>query len=297
MMEFLFLVFFVAFFNMTSAAEMPSSKKVMNGHRLDDFNNFEKKWKLVTVRYRKDTGEMRFTYANSLAYKTLKAGRIDYPNGAVFGKIGFKTTEDQSFTSSVIPTQSRRYQFMIRDNKKYKENNGWDYALFDQDGFTFPEEPKNQVSACAACHNAVPERGYVFSQLINLHPGYHKEKVEPSFRKLYFETISVSKLPQNIANLIPSNIKEVRSLTGELRTKLFQGTLEEIRPSLYLEAATSKLPAILFIPEGNRFSLVLPENLDVECNENEKKGIFMHSIYTTLDKNDGTQELHFCFTN
>src|SRR4051812_4515226 len=46
----------------------------MNGHSLREFVGFEKNWKLVTVRFRKDTGELRFTYANDLAWKNLKAG-------------------------------------------------------------------------------------------------------------------------------------------------------------------------------------------------------------------------------
>src|SRR6185436_10943563 len=66
-------------------AEIKTFKKdEMNGYKLSDFPDFEKKWKLVTVRFRKDTGEMRFTYANDLAFENLQKGVIDYPDGAIF---------------------------------------------------------------------------------------------------------------------------------------------------------------------------------------------------------------------
>ena len=284
-------------FSAESDGEKFGGQVQMNGHRLDQYKDFEKNWKLVTVRYRKDTGEMRFTYANGLAYKTLKKGLTDYPDGAVFAKIGLKTNEDPSFASSVVPAGARRYQFMVRNKKKYKDNNGWDYALFDERGLTFPEDPKTQVVACAACHNIVPERGYVFSQLIELHPNSVASIVKNGGLPQTFKMIDVTTLPKNISSLIPEEIKYVRVLEGELRKKLFQGTLEEIRPSLFNEVEKSKLPAILYNEDGSRFSLVLPENLGSNCKENDKIGIFMHSIYTKLDKNNEKQELHFCFTH
>ena len=46
----------------------------MNGLQLKDYPDFETKWHLVTVRYRKDTGEQRFTYANDIAWTAMNAG-------------------------------------------------------------------------------------------------------------------------------------------------------------------------------------------------------------------------------
>ena len=97
----------------------------MSGYTFNDYRDFQKNWKLVTVRYRKDTDEMRFTYANDLAYSTLMSGKTDYPDGAVFAKIGFKTEPDPAFSSSAVPSGIRRYQFMVRDSKKHTSTNGW----------------------------------------------------------------------------------------------------------------------------------------------------------------------------
>ena len=80
----------------------------MNGYSLKQYEGFEKNWRLVTVRYRKDTGEMRLTYANELAWKTLSEGRINYPKGAVFAKIGVKTESDPAFAASLSPEGTRK---------------------------------------------------------------------------------------------------------------------------------------------------------------------------------------------
>ena len=96
-------------------------KPEMNGYKLSDYEGFEKKWRLVTVRYRKDTGEMRFTYANPKAWNALLKRSKDYPDGAVFAKIGIITMEDPAFPSSAVPAGTRRYQLMVRNKKKHAE--------------------------------------------------------------------------------------------------------------------------------------------------------------------------------
>ena len=85
----------VAFLLSGAFAQLPPKSpyaglEKMNGISLKDYRGFDKKWKLVTVRYRKDTGEMRFVYANPLAEKTLMSGKTDYPDGAVFAKVEFQ---------------------------------------------------------------------------------------------------------------------------------------------------------------------------------------------------------------
>ena len=154
------LVFFGAFTSSASSEDpnIYANKSEMSGYKLDQFKNFENTWKLVTVRFRKDTGELRFTYANSLAWKTLSSNNRNYPDGSVFAKIGIATQEDPAFTSSAVPSGARRYQFMVRNAKKHQDTEGWGYALFDKNGKTFPGEPKVASQACAACHHLVPDR-------------------------------------------------------------------------------------------------------------------------------------------
>lgn len=281
-------------FSLNIYAQEGLKNTTMNGHQLKDFKDFEKKWKLVTVRFRKDTEEMRFTYANALAYQALLKGRIDYPDGAVFAKIGYKTEEDTSFPSSAVPSGARRFQFMVRNKKKYAESSGWSYALFDDKGKVFPEDLKTQTLACVACHNAVPERGYVFSELMKK----RSTNKPSSLSHLIFKTVEKSQLPKSIIDLLPLEVTSVRVLEGEMAKDLFQGTLEEIRPALSKEVASSKMAAVLYNKDGSRFSLVLPENIGTSCTNESKTGIFMKSIFSTLNAagTNGEKILHFCYS-
>jgi hypothetical protein len=140
----------------------------MNGIKMSQFPGFAEKWHLVTVRYRKDSNEMRFTYANDLAWKSLQSLKPNYPDGAVFAKIGMMSEADPSFPSSVVPSGAKRFQFMVRDKAKYSDTDGWGYALFDDRGRLFNDDVKIRTQACVACHRIVPERDFVFSRKAQL---------------------------------------------------------------------------------------------------------------------------------
>lgn len=270
----------------------------MNGIEYEHYKNFNKKWKLVTVRFRKDTEEMRYTYANPLAYKTLMAGKTDYPEGAAFGKVGVQTGHDPLFESSLVPNGARRYQLMVRNKRKYKEQSGWGYALFDERGVPFPEDHKTQIVACAACHAVAEERGFVFSQIADTATREVQDKwiLKSKNVKIHFNMVQRSDLPENVLKLIPKDFKFVRIMIGDITNNIFQGTLEEIRPLLSRESFESRQPAVLKSNDGLRYSLVFPENLGSFCNVNGKSGIYMKSIFTNFNKENNLSELSYCFT-
>lgn len=224
----------------------------MNGYTLNQFGNFAKEWHLVTVRYRKDTNEMRFTYANDLAWKTLQENKSEYPDGAVFAKIGAMTQPDPGFINSMVPSGARRVQFMVRNLAKHKDTDGWGYALFDKDGKLYPGDTKAASVACMACHRLVPERGQVFSQIMFL------EKFASMPSKLGFKDLDVSALPQSLRSKIPSQFKKARDMTGPLKEKPFFGTLDEVQPFLASEAAEKNLPATFVSTDQKQFSAVIP---------------------------------------
>lgn len=124
----------------------------------------------MTVRYRTDSKELRFTYANDLAWKQMNSSQPTYTDGAIFAKVGIIAEKDPA-SSSEVPSGAKRFQFMVRDRKKYRTTNGWGYALFDDKGKVFNEDIKQKTLACAACHNMVPERDFVFSTAMNLDLG------------------------------------------------------------------------------------------------------------------------------
>ena len=247
----------------------------MNGYSLSDFKGFEKDWKLVTVRFRKDSGEMRWTFANEMAWKTLESGAIDYPDGAIFGKIAMATAEDTQFISSVVPTSTRRYLFMVRDQKKHSDTGGWGYALFDSQGRLFPEEASKASQACYACHKIVENRGYVFSQPFFLASQMKNQfDLDSSKKNLRSALLSVHKdldlqikFTDESVNVLNLDIKKQlnakwekfrRVQQSDITKNLFQGTLDEIRPTLELETRRTGKPSGLISDDLSRFSILIP---------------------------------------
>jgi hypothetical protein len=237
------------------------------------------------VRYRKDTGEMRLTYANHKAWEALLAGGHHYPDGAVFAKIGIMTKEDPGFISSVVPSGAKRYQLMVMDHKKHSGTDGWGYALFDMEGKTFEQKPEEQVAACHACHKLVPERGYVFSQPMRLEVGLPAAMVADADKafaqRVNFVTKEVGEFPEKLKSEIPAGFTQARVIAGALAGNMFQGTIDEIRPALAREAMRSRLPAVLINRPGTRFSMVIiKENAAACILPNGKKGVEITAAYT-----------------
>lgn len=253
------------------------NKERMNGYKLGDFGDFVKKWHFVTARFREDTKELRYTYANDLAWKTLKSGKVDYPKGAIFAKIGIASQDDPKFPSSKEPVGAKRFQFMVRDAKKFSDTDGWGYALFNDKGRTFNGDPKQNTLACAACHAIVQDRGYVFSRLASLNVSSlpsavpiqnSNEKIEASL--LDFESIAVSQLKKPFISFVPKNFKTVKRVRGLLADNVFDGTLNEIMPLLIHEVA--KAPTIVFAlvdKSGRNFTLSYATDDNSACPEGQ----------------------------
>jgi hypothetical protein len=269
------------------AATTYAGRKEMNGYNFSDFRHFEKKWHPVTVRFRKDTNEMRFVYANDKAWRVVKAGGTAYPDGAAFAKLAVATTEDHFFASSAVPSGVRRYQLMIFNKKRHSTTNGWGYALFDANGVTFPENPNSTMVACHSCHSIVANQGYVFSVPMNI-SSFSAEKVSSS-EKLEFEDVLLKDLPAIVRQKLPSGVTKVRMLKGPLRKSLFQGTLDEIRPTLSREVNRSGLPALLLSESGERFSVVFAIR-----NKKCKDGFGLRGVHNIYFSENQKYEIDFC---
>jgi len=262
-------------------AETFAGKTEMNGISYKTYENFEQKWKFLTVRYRTDSGEQRFVWANDSALKTLESGSNDYPDGAVFAKIGFVTEEDPKFVSSRVPSGALRYQFMVRDKKKYASTGGWGYALFDGNKTTYEGDFSQQAQACYACHQIVGDRGQVFSTPLKISafaakPAPVKDQETPDVLAVKFETISLSKTPEIVQRSLPK-AKSVRSVKGPLTAHVFRGTIDEIRPALIEEVKRTGIPATLIGNDGQQFAAIYLDRPRKNC----VKGKSMKSVFST----------------
>jgi hypothetical protein len=264
-MQFQRIVFALCFLTGSAFAyfESTSEKGVreMNGITFDQMPVFYKDWKLVTVRYRTDSKEMRLTYANDVAMRAMKELNPQYPDGAIFAKIGLMTEDDPSFTSSKVPSGARRVQFMVRDQKKYASTDGWGYALFDANGNVFLDEGiEKKTMACAACHRLVPERNFVFSREMFLGTqslnSALKLQTPTEAEKVPFTRTLLKELPAPVARLA-QGFDYILSLQGDIQKNAFSGTLDEVVPFLIDKTHQKLTPSALVIDERN-FTLVTP---------------------------------------
>lgn len=251
-----------------------SAKEVsMNGIELLEFGDFSK-WQLVTVRYRQDTQEMRFTYANDVAWTSLKKGVPVYPDGSVFAKIGFKTGLDPSFASSIVPSGARRFQLMVKDTKKYPETDGWGYALFTSNGLLFDGEERAVTLACHACHKVVQDRNFVFSEHLEVSPfvknlqSIHRADFAKS--NLVFSVLKKKDFQASLKkHLAKYKFTEVAIVDGDLRKYYFSGTLDEITPSLIKYLLQNQIPTAFVSEDQRTFKLIMTDSSNKACKETE----------------------------
>lgn len=120
-------------------------------------------YQIVASHFRKDKNELRYILANSLAYKALKKGDSEMPEGSKIVKIGWTVKDMSTFPSALEADKIQRVEYMIRDKNKHKESDGWGYARFiKKDGKykTWGGDPKS----CVACHSIVKSNDAVFTK-------------------------------------------------------------------------------------------------------------------------------------
>jgi hypothetical protein len=228
----------------------------MNGIKFSKFKDFES-WKQVTVRFRQDTDELRFVYANDAAMKTLKSGKTDYPDGSVFAKYAKVSAPDPAFPVSFEPNGALRVQLMVKDRKRYPDADGWGYAIFDAEGLAFPSDTKSTVASCVSCHRVVASRGFVFSRL----PTAFKSPPPPAApekKAFVFKDADLEDISPLVVQNASLSTSRVRLLEGEFTDSQFSGTYYELLPILIEETHRTHLPALLIAKNEHRFAVALP---------------------------------------
>ena len=237
--------------------------KKQNGIHPREAADFWNKWRLVTTRFRPDNNELRFVYANSLAWNALEKKQQTFPTGAMFAKIGFSAKHDPAFPVSMIPQGFQRVQLMKKMKTGYENSNNWSYALYVGDPAKDTMFGMAELQACHACHALVPERDYVFSK-----PTFLSENITAlSPLKSRFTVQSTKDLDPSLVNVIsatgprPDKIRTYKML-------LFFGSLSESVGPLAGFAKQDYLPYLLIgTSVENRFLLATPKAADSTCSE------------------------------
>ena len=252
---------------------LPNLKKygTMNGIELTQLDRFWEKWKLVNVRYRTDTGEQRFVYADPIAWKALQRGDKVFPKGAMFGKVAFSTVSDPSFPVSLEPTEFTRAQIMKRDAKAYADTGGWGYALvlpFNQNTAAANKGQEKQMAvSCHACHRLAEKKDYIFTQT----PFAQKSILESglNFKNKFTKKLvdQLTEMEKKALNLFMGDQKLPASIQY-YSMDLFEGSIHESIPVVSKYGAEGHDVFLLSDPKSNHFIFALSQK--GKCSLNAK---------------------------
>ena len=162
------------------AAQDRYTVRVPNGLAFSEFRGYED-WQVVAPSQTDAQNVMRVILANPVMIKAYRAGipanGKPFPDGSKIAKIEWKPRKitDAPFsatTPDTVPGPLTEVEFIEKDAKRFKDSNGWGYAVLDYDatsdtfapGTLAGKPPQGNDAKCGfACHTMVKTRDYVFT--------------------------------------------------------------------------------------------------------------------------------------
>ncbi len=122
-----------------------------------------RQWQRVATSYRTDKNSLRVIIANDIAWKAMQAGSKNFPDGAKIGKIAWKEKHHEKWPAAIVPGEFQQIDFMQKDSKQFAATGGWNFSRWL--GTDLKRETKDiEGQECLACHTAVKDSDYVFTQ-------------------------------------------------------------------------------------------------------------------------------------
>ncbi|MBI5232975.1 MAG: cytochrome P460 family protein [Deltaproteobacteria bacterium] len=145
--------------------------KAPNGLSFADIKGYET-WQVVAPSYRPDKKEVRYILGNDTLINAYKSGvpenKKPFPDGSILVKISYSEKQHPAFAAALVPDILQRIEFMVRDEKRFKETGGWGYARFIYEAKTGAFKPYGNnasfANECYQCHTLVKESDYVFTK-------------------------------------------------------------------------------------------------------------------------------------
>jgi hypothetical protein len=270
-----------------------SERKTLMGINPKQYDKFWEKWRLVNVRYRTSPAEQRFVYANDIAWKTLKAGKTKFEEGAVFGKVAYTVGFDPRFPSSYQPTKFSRIQFMKKDSNKYRSTDGWGYALYlnaPDEKSTFGE---SEVQACHACHRLAANHDFVFDTPVFVSSNSFVASGRDFFEN--FKRTPVRDLPEAIASIVKTENKTSTTDVLDYKISAFQGTISESMLPVARLATERNIPVLLRADDNAGFVLAFKiKKSELNCNNTAKVFVKDMQIISGQPVSGTAREMTFC---
>jgi len=162
------------------AAQDKYTVKVPNGLAFSEFRGYED-WQVVGPSQPDAANVIRVILANPVMMKAYREGipanGKPFPDGSKIAKIEWqpKKITDAPFsvnTPDTVPGPLTEVEFIEKDAKRFRDSNGWGYAVFKYDaasdtftpGTLADKPPQGNDAKCgAACHKLAAAKDYIFT--------------------------------------------------------------------------------------------------------------------------------------
>jgi len=142
------------------------SLKSPSGIAFSDFRGYED-WSVVSSARTDEV--LKVIVANPAMIKAYKAGvpanSQTFPDGSMIVKLQSKPKKSTEAPFAVdVPDVFKQAFVMEKDSKRFPENGGWGYAVFNYDAASdkFTADPKSLSDCGNTCHTAVKAKDYIF---------------------------------------------------------------------------------------------------------------------------------------
>jgi hypothetical protein len=148
--------------------------KVPGGLEFSEFKGYEG-WQLVSIS--QDGPLMAAILANPIMIDAYLAGvpgnGKPFPDGAKMAKIHWTPKKMETFPVATVPGTQHDVDFMVKDSKRFADNGGWAWAVFEYDaasdtfkpGTLADSPPQGNDAKCGfTCHTIVKAKDYVFTE-------------------------------------------------------------------------------------------------------------------------------------
>jgi len=146
-------------------AEEPKIAAVESGIALPPgFQDF----RLIGVSQRSDSQTLRAILGNDVAVAAARSGQTKpWPNGAVLVKLVWKQKQSDKFPAATVPGEFSAAAVMVKDQEKFAATAGWGWGEWS--GLALkPADKPGFAQECVACHAAVKDQDWVFTQAAKL---------------------------------------------------------------------------------------------------------------------------------
>jgi len=141
---------------------LPNLKMKNTNLAFDEISGYED-YQIVATHFRKDKNEIRYILANPIAYEALKAEKKRMPDGSKVVKIGWSVQDMATFPVALEAKNIERVEYMIRDQDKHKESDGWGYARYVKKNGKYSAWG-GDIKTCVSCHAGVSKTDALFTK-------------------------------------------------------------------------------------------------------------------------------------